>query len=95
MTDGQMVRAVARIHRFIDQIQDLLDEEILNHPNGEALRGELIDNGLGYRLDCVSIAFSHLMYPERWEIANGTLRRKMKREAAKAAEGGGESHGKP
>ena len=74
MTDGGLVKVMARLHRLADQIVDLMDEDILEHPNGEALRGELIDNGLGYRWDCASITHSHLSRPERWGCTGGTLR---------------------
>ena len=84
MTDGELVRVMARIYRLTDQITDLMNEDVLNHLNGEALRGELQDNGLGYRWDCASITHSHLAHPERWECVNGTLKSKR---AAKTAKG--------
>lgn len=82
MTDGEMVKVMARIYRLNEQIKDLMDEDLLSHPNGEALCGQLHDNGFGHRVDCHSIAYLHLVHPERWECRHpGPLRWK----AAEAA----------
>ena len=69
MTDGEMIKVTARIYRLSSVIDDLL-HDLLAHPNGEALRDELHDNGLGYTWDCASIVHDHLNYPERWEYVN-------------------------
>ena len=90
MTDGKMVSTMARIYRLVDQIQDLMEGDLFNHPNGEALCGELHDNGLGYRIDCASIAQSHLLHPKRWEYVDGGT---LKYKAAEAAGGDGETDG--
>lgn len=74
MTDGKMIKVMERIQRLSDQIQDLMDEELLDHPNGESIRGELRDNGLGYRFDCASIAQSHLLFHTRWQMVGGKLK---------------------
>lgn len=73
MNDGELVRAMARLQRHSDEIKYILDEEIPNHPNGEALLADLQDNGLGYRLDCVSIVHPHLKRPQRWTNMGGWL----------------------
>ena len=85
MTDGKMVKMMARIYRLNEQILGLL-EDLSDHPNGEALVADVHDNGVGYSWDFASIAHSHLVHPDRWECSHrGPLRWK----AADAA--GGES----
>lgn len=73
MTDGELIKAMAKIQKLSDEIAYILNEELVNHPNGEALLGELHDNGLGYRLNCLSLAHSHLSHPERWTNRCGRL----------------------
>ncbi len=78
MTDGKLVKAMARVYRLNEQIRDLM-YEASNHPNGQALIWELQENGLGYTVDCASIAYGHLVHPERWECTHhGPLKWKGK-----------------
>ncbi len=84
MTDGKMVKVLGHIYRLNEQIKDLMDDALLNHPNGEALVGEMQENGMGYGYDCHSIAYSHLVHPERWEYSH---RGPPRWKAAKAAGG--------
>ena len=87
LTDGELVRAITRIYRLNEDVRYLLDEVVINHPNGQALCSELHDNGLGYSIDCAAIAHSHLMRPERWErVDGGRLRRKTKQKGESNAE---------
>ena len=73
MTDGKMIKVMARIYRLTNTVDDLINN-LRAHPNGEALRDALHDNGLGCVWDCASIAADHLNYPERWVYVNaGTL----------------------
>lgn len=81
MTDGELVKVMARIYRLTEQVTDLMDGEVLNHLNGEALRDELHSNGMGYRWDCASITHSHLAHPERWTCAGGILKSKRAEKA--------------
>ncbi len=85
MTDGKLVRVMARIYRLNEEILYLIEEEVFDHPNGEALRGKLHDNGLGYSCNIASITHPHLTNPHRWECIDGC---KLKRKAADAAKGG-------
>ena len=76
MTDSELVKVVARLYRLSEEIRWLMDEEIVNHPNGESLIGALRDNGLGYNglgygFDCAAIAHPHLLHPDRWELTHG------------------------
>lgn len=73
MTDGELVKVMARLQRLDDEIAWILNEEIIDHPNGEELIGDLHDNGLGYRLECSAIAHPHLTHPERWILRCGRL----------------------
>ena len=73
MTDGQLVKVMARLQKLCDEIIYILNEEISNHENGEAICGELLDNGLGYNWDCADIIHPHLQHPERWECEHGKL----------------------
>lgn len=74
MTDGQLLKTMARLQRLTNEISYIIDEEILNHPNGKSLRGELHDNGLGYNWDFWLIAHSHLIHPGRWRYERKTRR---------------------
>lgn len=78
MTDSQMIRVMMQIQRLHDDIVYLMDEELPNHPNGEAICGELYDSGFVHRVDAdadaVTIAGSHLSHPERWSYKDGQLR---------------------
>lgn len=77
MTDGKLVKVMARICRLNEQMKGLMDNDLLDHPGGRALREELQDNGLGYSLDCTLITYDHLIRPERWEYTrHGPLKRK-------------------
>ena len=81
MTDGELVRVMARIYHLTEQVTDLMNEDVLNHPNGEALLGELRDEGLGYSWDCALITHPHLVHPERWVCMGGTLKSKRAAQA--------------
>ena len=74
MTDGDLIGVMVRLQKHCDEIIYILNEEIVNHENGEALCGELHDNGLGYNWDLADIAHSHLRHPERWRCLDGVLR---------------------
>ncbi len=73
MTDGQLVKVMARMQRLTDEAVDLLNDAIVNHPNGEALRKELCEEGLGYRWALALMTHSHLIHPERWLCENDKL----------------------
>ncbi len=66
MTDGELLKVLARIQRHTDAIADLMHQQVLKHPNGEALFSEMADNGIGYRWDCDAIGHPHLLHPDRW-----------------------------
>ena len=78
MTDGEIVKVMDRIRRLTEEVNYLIDEEVLNHRNGEALRGELHDNGFGHTWACAKITHSHLNHPDRWECIGGNLKYKSR-----------------
>ena len=73
MTDGQLVKVMARLQRLTDKTCQLIDDVIVEHPNSSKLRDELHANGLGYAWDCMEIVVEHLEHPERWVCENNKL----------------------
>lgn len=73
MTDGQLVKVIARIQRLNDNMVDLLSNVVIDHPNGEALRKALCEEGMGIRWNMLSLTHPHLEHPERWECEHNKL----------------------
>ncbi|KKK93437.1 hypothetical protein LCGC14_2692880 [marine sediment metagenome] len=73
MTDGQLVKVMARVQRLSDEKHRLIEDVILEHPNGEALCEELKDEGMGYTWCCALLTHPYLKHPERWECEHGKL----------------------
>ena len=82
MTDGELIKAMYRLARLCNQMHDLMYVVSVEHPNGKALVEDLHEEGLGCLWDCVSIAYPHLIHPERWEQVGRGLERHLRRKAA-------------
>ncbi len=75
MTDGEMVKSLARIYRLNEKICIAVTRICEEHPNGEELHEALQADAVGIGTNVMSIGLDHLVHPERWEYVNGgTLR---------------------
>ena len=73
MTDGELVKIMARVKRHSDAVYDLLRGRLYDHPNGLALEKDLSENGMYHLWDFASITHDNLLHPERWKVTAGKI----------------------
>lgn len=75
MKDGDVVRAARRIGALLRRVEDLCDEiRASDHPNAEAIYGELEANEVMVMAWPEHVVSHHLSHPERWEIGDFGIR---------------------